>query len=78
MGTGEISCTWSLFCGREWLFVYGYTDLFCFMESCGLIMVLTQSMPRCCCCVNWYVSVELPSVGIKMDAADAAALLVAA
>ena len=64
-GPGEISCAWSLFWGREWLFMYGYADLFCYMESCGLIMVSTQTMPRHCCCVNWYVGVELPSVGIE-------------
>ena len=64
-GPGEISCTWSLFWGREWLFMYGYADLFCYMESCGSIMVSTRNAPGRCCCVNWYVGVELPSVGIK-------------
>ena len=64
-GPGEVSCTWSLFWGREWLFVYGYMDLFCYMESCRSIMVSTRSVPGRCCCVNWYVGVELPSVGIE-------------
>ena len=58
--------------------MYGYADLFCFMESCGSIMVSTRSAPGRCCCVNWYVGVELPSVGVETDAADAAALLAAA
>jgi hypothetical protein len=74
----------SLFFGREWLFIYGYADLFCFLESCVSMVVSTRSeLGRCC--GNWYVGVELPSVGVETEAetpeaaaAAAAALLAAA